>query len=709
MAKKPTKVTKELTLKDELKLLETSYQSYITRYQFSRLSRNYEVMAQFFGRKITDPRLKTKLVDRQDIEIYRGQIETIIKEKYASRKYLSPEFEEVNAESTAILLREIPKAERIPEEEEKINTSYVEKYPDQVASLLKTHCNQVKAARDLWINLEQGKVGQLLLAPTGSGKTYIIFSLLKNFIEQGWIKKLQCISPWPILYVTKASIVEQTKKVGRDEFGIDVVNTVHVINIELLRSQLGKLFVSEKIVVKQGVEHTEYTWVKWMHPCLVIWDECQILARADESIQGKIAQGINLIQDAPVIQIFASATPYSRPIEGKVFACSTRKKFQYGLQELTLCDETWKTFVNQISDPADPIEYNEASIKRFVDFFESHTVRIKAIRPKHKAHNNTMRLVFQTKSEHEEYIKAWERYQEKKRRIEGDAALTENQSRFALLAQFTIFRKAAEKIRRYHLAEFADKSWKAGKAPAIACAFKGTIVSVYKILVMDYGWKREDVSIIWGGSTEALGVKQKLSRRIKEAGLEELLKNQGLKLSDLGIEVEEIKEKSDEDYNFEKEHLLLTQKQEHREEERMRYQRQDSRLLLFTFKAGGVGLSAHHEDKYPKARPREGVLTPVYSEKELVQALGRLPRITSASDTSQTMCYYGNTNEEEVAARVIMKLKNLRQVTRGHGDSWEDVITGHKMMIEEESEEGEDIAEIDGGSVELLNEYNEKG
>jgi hypothetical protein len=29
-------------------------------------------------------------------------------------------------------------------------------------------------------------------------------------------------------------------------------------------------------------------------------------------------------------------------------------------------------------------------------------------------------------------------------------------------------------------------------------------------------------------------------------------------------------------------------------------------------------------------------------------------------------------------------------------------------MIEEESEEGEDIAEIDGGSVELLNEYNEK-
>jgi hypothetical protein len=117
---------------------------------------------------------------------------------------------------------------------------------------------------------------------------------------------------------------------------------------------------------------------------------------------------------------------------------------------------------------------------------------------------------------------------------------------------------------------------------------------------------------------------------------------------------------------------------------RLAFQRGDARCCIFNFKSGGVGLSLHHEAKYPNARPRITLLTPVYSEKELIQGLGRCPRITSISDTSQMMIYYVGTIEEAVAERVVMKLKCARAVI-GKGESWESIITG-RPVIQEKTE-----------------------
>ena len=131
-----------------------------------------------------------------------------------------------------------------------------------------------------------------------------------------------------------------------------------------------------------------------------------------------------------------------------------------------------------------------------------------------------------------------------------------------------------------------------------------------------------------------------------------------------------------------------------RHEEKMRFQRQDSKGMLITFKAGGKGLSAHHEARFPKARPRRTFLSPVYSEKEMLQGLGRAPRITSASDTYQVMGYFYRTIEEDVKDRFIMKAKCMKEVIR-LDDAWMDIIPAAARVTETKEIKDSDVDLID--------------
>lgn len=680
---------KKKTLKSDLVEIKRCYNTAKSRLAFSRESRNRKSILKIFG-------LKSESEDKftsQDLEILKEHLEIIIRDKYSSQRFIEDKKIEIyiptleTSEDYRILALNRDKS---PEPDSFISI-FNPKFSDQIVTLLqqKDGCNQLRPAQELFDNIFYRQIrGQLLLAQTGAGKTYILGSVIKNLLANNIL--LNCFSPWPIIYVTKASVVEQTKKVLGEEFNIDCVNTVHVINIEMLRSELGSLFVKEEIEIINGSENVIYKWKRQMVPRLIVWDECQILAR-EQSIQSKIAQDINRVEirypGVVVFQIFSSATPFARVFESRCFACSTRTHFDLGLGSVTLDDSNWRQFSTQIAAPSDPLDYCEAAIKRLVDKLEPFIVRVKNVRPKHKGINKCQRIHFATKEEREEYNKAWEEYQKKKGEIEGDESLSDSQSRFALLAQFTIFRKAAEKIRRHHLAKFAIESWNAGKAPVLACAFKGTITAVYRLLIEEHGWTRNDISLIWGGATESLSLKKKIAKRVKTSeALQEALKESGLDINELlGFDIEAMEEKSIEDIAFERLHRLSSQKPEEREEERVRFQKQKSKLMIFTFKSGGVGLSCHHQ--YSFSRQREALFTPVYSEKELVQALGRCPRITSLSDTFQSMVFYSGTIEEHVATRVILKLKCLRNVVKSR-ESWESLITG-KQLVEDKTEEDE--------------------
>lgn len=637
----------------------------------------------------------------------------LIKEKAATlkRKVDEDEQNKTHAEQAS------KKDDKLDEQQEELGRHSVfnPKFPDQACNLLTqaSHgCNQLETARTLFDNIfYHGFTGQQVIAQAGAGKTYLAGSLIKNLNAQGFFN--DCLSPMPVLYVTKSTIVEQTMyEVLKSRFNIDCFGLVTVINIEALRSSLLGVLIDKTVNIIDGQEHEGYVWRTLYKPKLVIWDESQGLARA-ESTQSKIANSLILPPFPPwkTHQVDMSATPWSRVCEAKHFAVSTGLCVDTGLGSEKVTSETWPRIARDIADPSQPDEHCTAAIKRFVDHFESHIVRISNIRPRHKSYNSVVKIDFPTQVLKDEYYKALESFEKKREKITSNDSLTDQQKYVAVLAEYTIFRKAAENCRREFCAEWFVDKWDAGYAPGIGFSFKQTGRNICELLIKKYKWKRSDISIIWGGATEALTAKKKLAKKIKDATeLRKAAEEAGISFEDdLGIYLDDFIEKTDEQIQFEKDYDLLTQKPEDRERERLAFQTQTSRVAMFSYKSGGVGLSLHHEEQYPNARQRVGMFTPVYSEKELVQALGRFPRITSASDTDQTMCYYAGTIEEHVAAKVIQKLKCLKEAIRGH-ESWEDIITKLPKRGLEEYEhhtKAADEVESDGG-VGLVSEFREE-
>jgi len=274
-----------------------------------------------------------------------------------------------------------------------------------------------------------------------------------------------------------------------------------------------------------------------------------------------------------------------------------------------------------------------------------------------------------------------------------------------VLAAFTVFRCKAEWIRRNWLAREMNDLYQKGYAPVAACCFKSTIAATVQILIEQYGYKRSDISIIWGGLSTTKKVKKKRSQtgslankkdafldRAAEQGVDDEL------AAEMWAEIEAMEEEVEEKVNLDipSSYRLMAQNRKARQEEIDRFQSGQSKICFFTFKAGGVGLSLHHTDEMTQQkvrhkpngyaieediplipiRPRSVILTPTYSAPELVQGLGRCPRLTSLSDTNQFVVFYRGTIEERVAQSVSQKLKCLKKVTRLK-ESWEDIITKH--------------------------------
>lgn len=590
-----------------------------------------------------------------------------------------------------------------------------ERLPVSDKQLCNLFAFQERAAVQLLNNIiKKHYRGQLLRAAVGTGKTFIIGAVARRLIDMGYCDG-KTFSPWPIVYVTKASIVEQTERVLKQLFGIDIVNEVKVINIEQLRASFGELMVRAETVVKNGEEEIKWVWRKGVHPLIIFWDECQILKNTS-SQQSQLAQAFNEINDPATVQIYFSATPFLRVCEAKCFAVSTRLKRKYGITEgVALSNESWPDYESHIANPAEPEEYNQAAVKRLMESLDPYIVDVKGVRPQFNALNSIQLISFATREEQLFYEAAWEKYEERRKKIEG-YELSGGQSRFLILAQFTIFRKAAELCRAERLADAMYESVQKGEAACLAVNFKGTIRRVVQVLNAKYGVPRDCISLIWGGGKTAKNEKQKKKEKIVAvAGLEDLLSEMGMSMDDLRLgDVDEYVD-DDKDNAISERLRLGTQSKPERQKEIDRFQSGKSLYCLFTFKAGGVGLSLHHSDEmtkkkcrrkknnwvYPEdvaaipTRPRVCFLAPTFSAIELVQGLGRCPRLTSLSDTKQVVIFYRNTIEERVAAIVSQKLRCLKEVVRTR-ESWEEVIHdthGDTTVLVENGVATEDAAE----------------
>lgn len=548
------------------------------------------------------------------------------------------------------------------------------------------------------------KHGQLLIAATGYGKTFIAGAVLARLLEIKFhIGKT--FTPWPYVYVTRASVVEQTKRVFSKQFGIDCENEVLVINIEQLRSSFGERFVREEVKIEFGEEHYIWKWRPNLFPVVIMWDESQALKNVS-SQQSQIAQSYNDIISPHTYQIFISATPYTRVSEAKCFCVSTRMPYAFiGSEKSQLTNKNWETFAKIIADPADPIEYSPAAVDRLTTVMDDYIVRVKGVHPQFKAINKVQMISFQSVAEREFYDKAWERYLEEKAKLEEDPPAN---SQFLILVEMLKFAQAAEECRAPYLAKAMwEAVTKHNQAACCAVKFKRTIIKAIKILCYDYNIPRELISIIWGGG-QTISKKQKLKSKITaNQAVLDALTAAGVTMKD--IDLDDIDAPPLEELPPELE--LGIQNAKTRQKEIDKFQSGKSLYCFYTFRAGGVGLSLHHTDEFTKekvrhkesgyafvedipkipTRQRINFVAPTYSAIEMVQGLGRCPRLTSLSDTPQLMIFYRGTIEERIAAIVSMKLKCLTKVIR-QKESWEDVIvsnksTEHHMISDVQDEE----------------------
>lgn len=187
---------------------------------------------------------------------------------------------------------------------------------------------QNKAASQVIENLtSKGHRGNLLQAPVGCGKTFIYGAVISELWRMEWSPLMKTFSPFPVVIVTKATVVEQTERVMMDDFKLKLGTQVDVTNYDQLRSRFGENFIEEKTKHSYGDVEIYFVWKPLMAPTLMIWDECQSLKNID-STQSKIAQAYNDIDDMfPTYQLFTSATAFTRVIEAKAFVVSTRLNF----------------------------------------------------------------------------------------------------------------------------------------------------------------------------------------------------------------------------------------------------------------------------------------------------------------------------------------------------------------------------------------------
>lgn len=352
--------------------------------------------------------------------------------------------------------------------------------------------------------------------------------------------------------------------------------------------------------------------------------------------------------------------------------------------------DTYIPFISQIASKGDPTEHSPAAMDRAMKVFNSWIVRVPTPVGKYHARNNCELIHFRNTEEQQQYQRAWDRYVEAATKAQRDPA----HGAMMKLVAMGQFRKAADVIRSYSMAEKLRDAVASGHAGIGVYCFRPAIAKTVRVLVQQFGFKREDISLIWGGDdafdpSKRLTTEQILTTLGKLATGEDIPRKVMKQIESQLAETEEDTKIIEESRELDLK--LGSQSRKERQREIDRFQSGKSKICLFTFSAGGVGLSLHHTDKDEKGnpvenKPRRVFLAPTWSAQDFVQGLGRGHRsIFSLSDTEQTILFYAGTIEEYVMKKVSVKLRCLSKVVRAK-ESWHDAIWDAAHVKEEERE-----------------------
>lgn len=380
---------------------------------------------------------------------------------------------------------------------------------------------------------------------------------------------------------------------------------------------------------------------------------------------------------------------------------------------MLITKNNWKQYASAIAAPSEPEDYCQEAVNRLMGSIDNHVVRVRGVKPQFHARNAVQVIDFLTPEGRKFYDESVQRFERRKAkaREKESAGYSERAEMLVALLQFRIGAESNPDRAKYIVDGMYDAVTNHNQAAVAAFNFRISISKCIDMLMKPpYNVPRSKISVIWGGSKVNTSAKKQAKKSIlANEDLLAALGAEGISLEDLslGEDVELFDE-----VKFDSGLGLGSQSRQQRQDEIDRFQSGESLYCFFSFKAGGVGLSLHHTDErvnfkcrrkpsgyvyeedIPKVPTRSRILfcAPTYSAIELVQGLGRCPRLTSLSDTSQLLVFFAGTIEERVSAIVNCKLRCLSKVIRMRED-WNDIVSGVGDEYEKHIEATKQIAD----------------
>lgn len=362
---------------------------------------------------------------------------------------------------------------------------------------------------------------------------------------------------------------------------------------------------------------------------------------------------------------------------------------------MIITPKNWGEFARSIATERNPLLHSPSAMERFMAIARPHIYDVRTPVGKFKSHNSCSLVDFPNEEAKQYYMEAEQRLAEKQAKLSQTDG---NQRGFAMLAIFNEYRMAAEEAMAEVVADKMHAAVVKGERVAgAALCFRKPLASICRTLVRKYGYSRDDISMIWGGD-ELFNCKltlqdaQSLAQQIvaKAAEGNPFPRSVMRQIQLLVTETPKQREERLADYGNE-DMRLGPQSHADRQREIDRFQSGKTKFALFSYAAGGVGLSLHHTDISPKGKPidllpRSGFLSPTYSAQDFVQGLGRLHRsVFSCSDTDQTIMFFKGTIQEAVMSTVSNKLRCLKKVVSSR-EQWFSAAWDKKVQHEAEEE-----------------------
>lgn len=601
----------------------------------------------------------------------------------------------------------------------------IKEKPPKLASLTlspEQHAVYLAIVRDLFVN--ETKRVAYCDGKTGSGKTvlgvFLIHYILSNKI---WSK--HGLFPFQkVMIVCPSSVIEVWKR-HLAMVGISNPTDITVTSYSQLRANFGRqLYYDMKVeYTDDDREVIRYEWRPLMAPFFVIIDEAHNTNR--DSQQSNIIRG--LLEVEPVRALFLSATPWITVNDTKTFVCAVRKP----LMGITVNQRSFNTFAKLItSEPHKPSSKASEKLRRVLSPYIYSFPRVKW---PHRAHNYVITMPFANEQGRKVYEYAIKRFEEE-RKLLGKKALSET-GRWQRALIIQRYRFTAEPLRIPAIVKKMKELEQNGMAPVLGVAFLRSLIIAVDELIKE-GYKREDISIILGGTEEyredqILSPKQRLElmqrvTRGEELTREELIKLKktikfeeerviwGENIGDTKMSIDDLEKaywesRKATDERIERlKSLGIYGKQttSERQTEIDAFQSGKSKICVFTIQTGGVGLSL--DQWKPELRPRVGFFTPVYSGTGLKQCLGRLLRRYTCSDVNQyIVCLQGTVEEMFVLPVIEEKLKALNSLRPFDDDIERSLWEGTICLDNQPQEQDPDLLLTGDGAIVEDDENNE--